>query len=124
MNGYDDPVIAIVLHCPYCDGKLRKRFRRADNAPFVGCTGYPDCRYTCDYDEVLQAVIREARKTATSNGADPNVNDFSKRRESGAVTVRDIRALLAWAHPDRHSAGPVDAHELGVRLTALLDRAG
>jgi DNA topoisomerase-3 len=30
--------------CPRCGSPMRKRYRRSDNAPFYGCSRYPDCK--------------------------------------------------------------------------------
>ena len=32
--------------CPWCGKPLVERTRRADGGIFIGCTGYPECRYT------------------------------------------------------------------------------
>lgn len=35
-----------VPRCPQCDAPMRKRLRRSDNAPFYGCSNFPQCRGT------------------------------------------------------------------------------
>ena len=30
--------------CPRCGSPMRKRYRLSDNAPFYGCSRYPDCK--------------------------------------------------------------------------------
>jgi hypothetical protein len=32
--------------CPQCGAPLQKRFSRVGGRPFVGCSGYPKCKYT------------------------------------------------------------------------------
>lgn len=32
--------------CPKCGAKMRRRFRHSDNAPFYGCSRYPECKGT------------------------------------------------------------------------------
>jgi hypothetical protein len=38
--------------CPRCGGPLMMRHRRRDRKPFVGCSGYPSCRYARDLVDV------------------------------------------------------------------------
>lgn len=33
-----------VPHCPRCGAEMRLRHRRSDDAPFYGCSRYPDCK--------------------------------------------------------------------------------
>lgn len=39
-------------NCPDCGGKLVERKGRF--GPFIGCTGYPDCRYTQEIDDHME----------------------------------------------------------------------
>ena len=32
--------------CPYCGSKLVERHRKSDGGTFIGCSGFPKCRYT------------------------------------------------------------------------------
>ncbi len=36
------------LRCPRCGAAMRLRHRRSDNAPFYGCSNYPQCHGTVD----------------------------------------------------------------------------
>lgn len=38
--------------CPRCGGELV--VRRGRYGPFIGCSGYPDCRYTCDLADTVE----------------------------------------------------------------------
>lgn len=35
--------------CPYCNGELVKRVNKQDNSVFYGCSNYPKCKYTSNY---------------------------------------------------------------------------
>ena len=49
------------MHCPTCARPLVIRRRRADDAEFLGCAGWPDhCRHT----ETLPETIRMRRMGA------------------------------------------------------------
>ena len=38
--------------CPKCSSKLAVRFRHSDNKKFIGCSNFPDCKYTKSKTEV------------------------------------------------------------------------
>jgi ssDNA-binding Zn-finger/Zn-ribbon topoisomerase 1 len=41
--------------CPWCGGQLLPRVNSQTHQSFVGCSGYPKCRYTRKYiEEVAQ----------------------------------------------------------------------
>lgn len=96
--------------CPLCDGELRVRRRRADNEPFVGCVGYPACRYTADYDVVLENLHDEVKELRRSTKA--AAPDSVRRR---------LRELVFRFHPDRAGAS-VATHDVVAALNELLDR--
>lgn len=80
----------------------------------MSCSGFPSCRWTGPANAVEMELGRKLLEAQEALA--------QARSESGSVTWRDIRALLAWAHPDRHPGG-VDAHELAVRISDLMHRA-
>lgn len=46
--------------CPTCTKPLKLRYRKMDNLPFLGCTGFPDCRYTEPYPEGPAPAVAKA----------------------------------------------------------------
>lgn len=37
--------------CPKCGGELRTRRRKDGSGEFVACSGYPECKFTCNVEE-------------------------------------------------------------------------
>jgi ssDNA-binding Zn-finger/Zn-ribbon topoisomerase 1 len=106
-------VVALTGTCPLCNRDLRVRRRRADNEPFVGCSGYPSCTYATDYDVALERLHDELERLR-NGGAAP-----SSERRSGMR--RQLRDLVFRFHPDR--AGPsVSTHDVVAALNDLLDQ--
>ena len=101
--------------CPRCGGYLSARERNRDGALFIGCSGYPSCRFTAPYDPHLQDLVRE--------------NDSLRARlEAHAPAAPDelrraVREVLVNFHPDKHPSGTVDATEVAQALTWLLSVA-
>lgn len=102
--------VALTGQCPLCDRELSLRRRRSDGEPFVGCTGYPACRYTCDYDVALERLhfeMEELRRNSKAAAPD------SVRRQ--------LRELVFRFHPDR-AGGSVSTHDVVAALNELLDQ--
>lgn len=55
-------------HCPKCGESLIVRFAKRDGHAFIGCLGYPSCKYTeevpMDWEEVLDFVQPTVKKVA------------------------------------------------------------
>jgi ssDNA-binding Zn-finger/Zn-ribbon topoisomerase 1 len=111
-------VVAIQPHCPLCGFDVRVRRNSKDGNEFVGCSGYPRCKWTGPADAALQNLSRRILKL------EDEVFEANAllRKESAFVTASDIKAILAWAHPDKHPTGSVPAHDLAIMLTSLLAR--
>ncbi len=113
-------LVTILYECPECGGPLRLRHRRADGRPFIGCDRYPRCDWTSRYDAREQALAQ----TLESMRAElDQLRVKSSHALDGPVSLRDIRHLVSWGHPDKWPSGCVPAHELGKRLVALLTKA-
>ena len=109
------PHVAVIASCPECSAPLRERHNRTDGSAFLGCTSFPRCRWTAPHDAVADELARQVVELRRALA--------SKRDDAAPVEQRDLRALLAFVHPDRHPGGRVDAHEVAVRISGLLDRA-
>lgn len=98
-------VVALTGTCPLCGGDLRVRRRRSDNEPFVGCSRYPGCHYTTDYDVALELL-----------------HDELERNKSGAPASvrRQLRDLVFRFHPDR-AGDSVSTTEVVAAINNLLD---
>lgn len=44
-KGHIERIKAVERVCPWCGRTLVERRRKSDGAAFVGCSGYPECRY-------------------------------------------------------------------------------
>ena len=111
------PAVAVSFFCPECHERVAVRHRRRDGEPFVGCTGYPLCKWAAPYDAAVQAVAHELAE-AQQALEDKHTDDTPRAR----VTAKDLRQLLAWSHPDKHGGADIPAHEVAVRVGELLDR--
>src|SRR5262245_45335162 len=46
-------IYALTSTCPQCHGLLRLRHRRDGQGAFLGCSAFPACRFTAEYEPVL-----------------------------------------------------------------------
>ncbi len=106
------PEVVVTYRCPDCGRAVYKRRRRRDGEPFLGCSGYPSCRWACDYDARVQALAEQVAELQAQGHVD-----------SHGVSARDIRKVLTWAHPDRWPNGTLPVHEVAVRLSELFETA-
>ncbi|MEB2346931.1 MAG: topoisomerase DNA-binding C4 zinc finger domain-containing protein [Deltaproteobacteria bacterium] len=114
----------LAADCPACGAPLRLRRRRADGGEFLGCSSYPRCDHAEEFDPYLDALaeqvddLRDRLASATARLAD-------REREQTPESVdlrRELRGLIALAHPDRWPHAADLAHEVTARLTALRAR--
>jgi hypothetical protein len=69
------------LVCPKCGAQMVKR-KAKNGGEFMGCKGYPDCRYTCEILETAGAVPTEAQ----SGGQDgPPIRDAGSTAQEPAA---------------------------------------
>lgn len=113
-NHSEQVPLAVVEACPACGERLRVRRRKADGEPFLGCVGWPSCDYTADYD------TRHQRLAARVLDLEAQLATATPRPD----LARELRALIAFAHPDRWPRAPDLAHEVTARLTDLRRRCG
>jgi ssDNA-binding Zn-finger/Zn-ribbon topoisomerase 1 len=52
----ETPPLALTGICPLCDSALVMRKARRDQSTYIGCTNYPHCTYSSEYDEALQQL--------------------------------------------------------------------
>jgi ssDNA-binding Zn-finger/Zn-ribbon topoisomerase 1 len=107
--------MAVILSgsCPLCGCALLQRRRRVDGAPFLGCTGYPACAYTCDYD-ALQRIYDANAQLQLEVAQLRAANDTTTLR-------RHLRALAFEFHPDR-AGEMIKTHDVITAINALLDQ--
>jgi len=100
--------------CPLCESRLHVRNRRSDGAPFIGCTSYPACCYTSDYDVTLEHLndeIDDLRRQL----------DKKEKGETPATLRKQLRDLVFRFHPDR-AGDTLAAHDVAAALNRLLDQ--
>ena len=101
--------------CPRCDGELRLRSRRRDNATFVACSGFPSCTFAEPFEPVLQELAERVADLEDQLAA------ATAPRLPAEVLGKGLRELVYRWHPDRHPA-PLSPHEVCAELTALRAR--
>ena len=77
-------------YCPKCGEPLIVRRRRKDNAKFIGCCAYPNCKFACNYEPAIDEAGQET--VAMQGGA---------RDSYGIDWDKELRALVVMVHPDR-----------------------
>ena len=115
--------VALVAECPDCGSRLRIRRRRSDRSRFLGCSAWPGCHFTADYDHALEDVWREIESLrAEIRGMRRRERQSPRGEVKGADLVRrELRELLFQLHPDRNPEG-LDATQVTAVLSALRDR--
>jgi ssDNA-binding Zn-finger/Zn-ribbon topoisomerase 1 len=108
-------LVALTGTCPLCSRDLRVRRRRADNEPFVGCSGYPNCSYTTDYDVALEQLHDELEQLHDE------LERVRGHSSAPASVHRQLRDLVFRFHPDRAGAA-VSTTEVVAALNDLLDQ--
>jgi ssDNA-binding Zn-finger/Zn-ribbon topoisomerase 1 len=109
---YPNP-IRLARDCPLCRAPLRLRRRREDAGLFLGCSQYPRCTFAEDFDHATAALLD---RIADLEGELDELRDAKP-----PDLARELRSLIACAHPDRWPANPL-AHEITSRLTELRSR--
>lgn len=93
------PPLRLSTLCPDCGKPLRRIKRKTNESYFLGCSGYPACRFTDSYDDALADCL-----------------DWY----AASIDV-DLKKLIALAHPDYWPQNPL-AHEITVALNALREK--
>jgi ssDNA-binding Zn-finger/Zn-ribbon topoisomerase 1 len=106
-------VYALTSTCPLCRGLLRLRHRRDGQGSFLGCSQYPTCRFTAEYEPILNDLARRLH-AAEARAHVPAL--FSDSLD------RALRNLLGLIHPDRWKDHPL-ATELAKAVVDLRARA-
>jgi ssDNA-binding Zn-finger/Zn-ribbon topoisomerase 1 len=119
------PTYALTAVCPRCDVPLC--VRDGARGYFIGCSGYPGCRYTSEYDRALQSLGKRLHDLED----EVSVLHFSaceslplKCSPSIPATLdidRELKKLLLSCHPDRWQGHPV-ATALTQAVLELRDR--
>jgi Topoisomerase DNA binding C4 zinc finger len=124
------PAFVLSGICPRCGSRLVVRYAHRTDEPFVGCVGYPNCRFTERFNTALQDAIRHLEieheacleEIARWRHACDYWQAMAKRASAGD---RDLKNLLTLAHPDRWSQGQLAeelAHEMSVAINNLRKR--
>jgi len=56
--------VATELECPRCQRRLHIKWSR--NGPFLGCSGYPDCGFTSDYERNEKGCVTPVAERTSS----------------------------------------------------------
>lgn len=97
--------LVLASSCPDCGmGRLRIRSRRADGRRFIGCSNYPGCGFTSDYNEEVEELVGDLQLSVAT---------------SKAELVSTLKELIFRFHPDRNHE-PIDPTDLVSTLNAAL----
>jgi hypothetical protein len=95
---------------PSCFGRARR-----DHSPFIGCVGYPQCRYTAPYDEAIQQLAERLARHESGLLWRPHTPHLPADYVARSSVDRALRHLAAVAHPDRWQG-----HAVAEELTKLV----
>ena len=59
--------------CPQCGATMRMRYRKLDNKPFLGCSGFPNCRH-------VESEFRDTRQAPQPSLFDKDVQQRCKEK--------------------------------------------
>ena len=114
-----DSIYSITAECPECGSPLKLRRNREAGNQFLGCSGYPECKHTEEYEAKEQALaqqivqLEDELSHALQRLNMENVNT-SKRLKS----IRErLQGLIFECHPDRNGNG-LDAGAVTRQLIA------
>lgn len=118
--------VRVEADCPACGAAVVVRRRLADGETFLACAGYPRCRWTGAHHELEAAIAREVLALRADVDQLRAENEQLRVRPLRAVAVvdvaRELRDVIAYAHPDRWRAAGELATGVTARLCALRDR--
>ena len=103
--------------CPKCGSEIVVRRRRVDGEPFLSCIAYPTCKWAGDYDRTIDELSDQMMELRDEN---------RRLRASGPKADfdidRELRSIIAIAHPDKWPKAGALAHEITTLLNALRGR--
>ena len=105
---------SIRAECPECGRAMRVRTNRRDRSQFLGCTGYPNCRYSEEYEPQAQALARQVVELEAHLHRAIHATPRSVAPEIDAK----LRRLIFQFHPDRVGE-TIKTHEVTVALNSL-----
>jgi len=96
--------------CPKCGKAMTVRKRKSDGSPFLGCTGYPDCRHIENLAEPAPESHQPAPDPAKAVPPDDTPTPAPVAAPAGAETPQNDDAGDAWADEgDKPEALPRDS---------------
>ena len=101
--------------CPRCTSPLVRRTRRQDKQPFLSCSGFPVCKFAEDWDPQVTALGREIQTLR----AEVEVLRQMCQQKPKVDCDPQIKAALAYVHPDRWPNAAELAHGAFVRLNTI-----
>lgn len=105
--------LVVLEQCPECRSRLVLRVNRRDGGSFVGCSTWPRCTFVEAFDEREQRLAERIAALEDALAAVPSpIPD---------VVAKELRALAAKFHPDRHH-GARWAHDVCAALLELRER--
>lgn len=103
--------LRIAADCPSCNRDLVRR--RGSNGDFLGCSGFPRCKFTEPYEWSLEQL----NKQVVAYGY-----DSSWFRDAISEVKKTVRDVILFAHPDRWPAASNVTNGVTARLNALMDK--
>ena len=107
--------VLVSRSCPQCGGRLRIRTNRREKNQFLGCSKYPECKFTEEINAALQNIgerlFQLEEEMRVLRASRPNSHQASSSSD-------DLRDLLFRFHPDRNPSG-LSAHDVVTALNEL-----
>lgn len=77
------------LSCPDCGKLLVKRINRYE-VSFIGCTGFPECKYTSTIEKPLGRVKMSVKQIMGKHYKDFSKSSFSRTSDAGYATQQEV----------------------------------
>lgn len=118
-NGYSGSTrpLVVIERCPSCERRLVVRTNRQTGDAFIGCSGYPRCRFT---EPLIGRINRMAARITELEYEMAGRHERPAANSSQVLLAKELRSLIAHAHPDRWPDNPL-AHQITSELTRLRD---
>ena len=117
---------AISTLCPDCNAVLRVRSNRRDGHHFVGCSRYPRCNFTSDYDELIEDLGEKIERLEDwVRYLRGELRDAGNDRDAGMIQSAEVddklKGLVFELHPDRRGEA-ISTTEVTQRINDLRSR--
>ena len=121
MSYSQDPLaVALVVKCPKCSSDLVVRSNKLTGDKFIGCSGYPTCKYSTQYDYALDHIYeKQQRLENTIKRLEAQLGGRPQPCGPNPSLRSDLKRALRFTHPDVQT-GEIKLDEITYILTRAI----